>query len=166
LILDSSFVILMSDPLLEYRARLLDRLEAVVPELADAMAAIPESRWPDPVRQGGRSPHALVAHLRDMEREAYSPRLRRLLSEESPAFDPWDSPDWETEIYNPNEPLAQILADYAGLREAELQVLYALQPKEWSRTGRHFTLGRRSLQWWVERMLAYAEDSLSELRSK
>lgn len=156
----------MSDPLLEYRARLLDRLETVVPELADAIAAIPESRWPGPLPRGGRSPHALLAHLRDMEREAYSPRLRRLLSEESPTFDPWDSPDWEAEIYNPNEPLAQILADYAGLRESELQVLSTLQPSDWARSSRHTTLGSRTLQWWVERMLDYAEDRLSELRSK
>lgn len=156
----------MSDPLLEYRARLLDRLEAVVPELADAIAAIPESRWPGPLPRGGRSPHALLAHLRDMEREAYLPRLRRLLSEESPAFEPGDSPDWDTAIYNPNEPLTQVLADYAGLREAELQVLSTLQPSDWARSGRHATLGLRTLQWWVERMLAYAEDRLSELHSK
>lgn len=154
----------MSDPLLEYRARLLERLETVVSELADAIAAIPESRWPDPSPRGGRSPHALIAHLRDVEREAYLPRLRRLLNDDLPTFEVWDSPHWDTDVYNPNELITQILADYAGTREAELQLLQSLQPHDWTRVGRHASFGLRTLQWWVERLLEYAEEHLRELR--
>ncbi len=58
------------------------------------------------------------------------------------------------------------LADYAGLRESELQLLKPLRPADWARAGRHTTLGLRTLQWWVERMLEYAEEHLKELRSK
>jgi hypothetical protein len=101
-----------------------------------------------------------------VEREAYLPRLRRLLGEASPSFEPWDSPSWDSEVYDPHEPLTQILADYAGLRESELQLLKPLRPADWARAGRHTTLGLRTLQWWVERMLEYAEEHLKELRSK
>jgi hypothetical protein len=155
----------MADPIRDYRTRLLERLEAVVPDLADAIAAIPESRWHTVGDKTIRSPHALLAHLRDVEREAYSIRLKQLLQEDSPLFEQWDSPHWETATYNPNEPVTQILAEYAGLREAELQLLRPLGSKEWSRTGRHALLGRRTLQWWAERILENAEGRLKELHS-
>jgi hypothetical protein len=155
----------MNDPLLDYRARLLERLEAVLPELADAIAAIPESRWHETSGPGGRSAHAVVAHLRDVEREAYLVRLRRLVAEDAPVFQSWTPPDWEINDYNPGEPLADILAEYAGLREAELQLLRPLSPAAWARAGRHTTLGRRTLQWWTERILEYAEDRLQVLHS-
>src|SRR5258708_5669488 len=155
----------MASPLREYRARLLERLETVVPDLADAIAAIPEARWHSASDTTTRSPHALLAHLRDVEREAYSVRLRQLLEEESPAFEQWDSPHWETTLYDPHEPVTQILAEYAGLREAELQRLRPLGSREWARTGRHALLGRRTLQWWAERILENAEGRLKELHS-
>ena len=156
----------MSDPLLDYRARLLDRLESVVPDLADAVAAIPEERWPDPIRAEGRSPHAIVAHLRDVERHTYLIRLRRLLAEDLPTFEFFDPPDWAAEYYRPAEPMTAILADYAGLRETELQILRSLTPDQWGRRGRHLTFGARTVQWWAERMLESAEDRLRELRGR
>lgn len=153
----------MPSPLLDYRERLLERLETVVPDLADAIAAIPESRWHTPGEIGRRSPHALLAHLRDVEREAYAVRLKQLLEEDSPAFVQWDSPHWETTLYNPAEPVTHILTEYAGLREEELQILRPLSAKEWSRIGRHELLGRRTVQWWAERILENAENRLREL---
>jgi hypothetical protein len=155
----------MPDPLLEYRERLLERLEAVVPELADALAAIPASRWWTPI-DGGRSVHAQLAHLRDLERHAALARLRRLLAEDMPSFETWMSPEWDTTLYRPDEPVTDILADYAGLREAELQLLRGLAPADWARAGRHATLGRRTMLWWTERILEYADDCLRILRAQ
>ncbi len=156
----------MSDPLLDYRARLLDRLESVVPDLADAVAAIPEDHWPHPIRAEGRSPHAIVAHLRDVERHAYLIRLQCLLAEDQPTFELFDPPDWAAEYYQPGESMAAILADYAGVRETELHILRSLTPGQWARAGRHLTFGARTVQWWAERMLEYAEDRLRELKGR
>lgn len=155
----------MSSPLLDYRARLLERLETVVPDLADAIAAIPAARWHTPGALGKHSPHALLAHLRDVEREAYAARLKTLLQEDGPVFAQWDSPHWETTLYNPQEALTHILTEYASLREEELMLLRPLQPKDWSRTGRHALLGRRTVQWWAERILENAEGRLQDLRA-
>jgi hypothetical protein len=154
----------MTDPLIDYRARLLERLESVVRDLADAVAAIPADRWPEPVRAGARSPHAIVAHLRDVERYAYLNRLQRLIAEESPTFDSFDPANWENDHYNPAESMTSILADYAGLRETELQILRSLSPAGWARSARHATLGQRTVQWWAECMLDNAEGRLRELR--
>jgi hypothetical protein len=104
--------------------------------------------------------------LRDLERHAYSKRIQRLLAEDAPVFEPFDPPDWETSYYNPAESVESLLADYAQLRAAELQLLRPLTPAGWARAGRHLTLGTRTVQWWAERALAYAEDRLRELRNK
>ena len=154
----------MTDPLPDYRERLLDRLETVVRDIADAVAAIPEDRWPEPIHAGARSPHTIVAHLRDVERHAYLNRLQRLIAEESPAFDSFDPANWESDYHDPAESMTHLLSDYASLRETELQILRGLSPVGWARAGRHTTLGVRTVQWWAERMLDNAEDRLRELR--
>ncbi len=153
-----------TDPLLEYRDRLIERLETIVSDIADSVAAIPADRWHTPARAGLRSPHALLAQLRDMEGNVYLVRLQRLLAETDPVFEPFSPPNWHTDYYDPSEAMTQLLADYAGLREAELQILRSLKPADWSRTGRHATLGLRTMQWWVERMLEYSTERLLELK--
>jgi hypothetical protein len=152
------------DPLLDYRARLLDRLQAAVPELVETIGLIPEDRWLEPPGPGRRSAHAIVARLRDTERDAYLHRLRRLLKDDSPSFEPYDPPNWEVELYNPGEPMEVLLRDYATLREAELQLLRPLLPEGWARAGRHPSFGMRTVQWWTERILEFTQNSLNELR--
>ena len=156
----------MTDPLLEYRDRLISRLESIVPDIADSIAAIPESRWHEPIMPGARSPHAIVTRLRDVERNAYITRLQRLLNEAAPQFESFDPEAWEAEQYNPDEPMTTLLADYAGLREAELQLLRPLTPAGWIRSGRHITFGIRTVQWWAERILQHGEEHLRELRGR
>lgn len=156
----------MTEPLPEYRARLLNRLESVVPDIADSIAAISERRWHEPMLPGSRSPHAIAAHLRDVERQAYLIRLRRLLNEDSPEFESFDPLAWEAGNYDAAEPMTALLAGYAGLREIEMQLLRPLTPQDWARGGRHITFGIRRVQWWAERILAHAEDHLRELRGR
>ncbi len=152
------------DPLYEYRARLVERLETIVPEIADAVAAIPEGEWHIPLAPDERSPHAIVAHLRDTEAQPYLTRLRRMLKEDSTVFEPFDVERWEAGHYDPAEPMTRLLADYAATREAELQLLRNLPPQGWARSGRHMAFGARTVQWWVERMLEHARRHLLELR--
>lgn len=153
-----------TDPLLDYRARLIDRLAAIPTEIAAAVAAIPEDRLHTPINSGLRSPHALMARLRDQEQNVYISRLQRLLAGDDTMFVPFDPPDWETAYYNPAESMSQLLGDYTTLREAELQIIRTLKPTDWSRSGRHAILGIRTLQWWVERTLEYSTERLKELR--
>jgi hypothetical protein len=152
------------NPLIDYRQRLLERLETVPSDIADAIAAIPERDWHTPASDTLRSPHANLSLLRDMERHAFLARLQRLLAEDQPFFDLFYFPHWDEASYNPAEPMTQILADYSGLREAEMQILRSLTLQQWAREGRHTTLGLRTVQWWAERMLEYSEDRLKELR--
>jgi hypothetical protein len=153
------------DQLYDYRARLLDRLESIPDEIAQAARAIPSEKIHRPTQSGKMSPHQIVARLRNMEKHAYSARLQKLITEELPAMKTFPIDQWEAEHYDPSESVESILDDYATIRQTELHLLRALSPQDWNRSGRHNTFGLRTVQWWAERSLEYATIQLRELRN-
>lgn len=154
----------MDNPLYDYRARLIQRLESVVGEVGDAIAAVPEYRWHDRFNGHHRSPHLILSSLCAIERLAYTLRLRRLVTEESPTLDNFDPDRWQAEHYDSTLSMTTLLANYAGQREAQLQLLRPLSPEGWAREGRHPTFGLRTVQWWAERILEHSMVHLRELR--
>ena len=153
------------DQLYDYRARLLDRLESIPDEIAQAARAIPSQKIHRPTQSGKMSPHQIVARLRNMEKHAYSARLQKLITEELPAMKTFPIDQWEAEHYDPSESVESILDDYATIRQTELHLLSALSPQDWNRSGRHNTFGLRTVQLWAERSLEYATIQLRELRN-
>ena len=148
----------------EYRAALLERLQAQPAELAQAIAAIPEAEWQ--ARRASDRPtlHHLAAHLRDLEALAFLPRFRRVLAEANPQLNPFDSHHWSDKDYQPSEPMANILTDFARAREAALNLMQGMQPDDWSRLGFHPPSGWRTAQWWAERMYGHAQEHLAAIR--
>ncbi len=149
----------MSEQLYDYRARLLDRLESIAAEVAATVAEIPQSRWHEPVKPGGRTPHAILSSLCDVEQYAYSLRLQRILAEDAPALDAFTP-----QPSNPALAMADMLAEYKALRRAELELLRHLPPTGWARVGRHPAFGLRTAQWWAERTLEHSKRHWRELR--
>jgi hypothetical protein len=161
----------MSD-LNEYRSRLIARFERLPAEFAQAIAAIPEAEWwlrraPDlsGATFAGRTVHSLMAHTRDLEVQAYLPRLRRILAEDDPHLNAFPSHRWTEADYDATEPMEALLADYARAREEEVALLRGLPPAAWSRCGFHPPTGRRTFQWWVERALAHGHEHLADIRA-
>ena len=149
----------MSEQLYDYRSRLLGRLESIAAEVAEAIAGISESRWHEPVKPAGRSPHAIIFNLHDLERRAYILRLRRILSEDSPVLEALAEKDHDSSV-----PMTQLLAEYKEMRSAELELLSDLPPAGWTRIGRHPAFGLRTVLWWAERILEHSKRHLQELR--
>ena len=150
------------DQLFDYRARLLARLESQPGEAAARLAAIPEPEWYRPRGATGRSLHRLAAHVRDVESLAFLPRLRRILSEEQPVLEPFQSHDWSDGDYQPDEAMTHILAGWSQARAEVLDVLPGPAQAAWSRTGFHPPSGHRTLQWWAERIYDHARQHLLE----
>ncbi|MBI5715240.1 MAG: DinB family protein [Chloroflexi bacterium] len=153
------------DQLYDYRARLLDRLESIPDEIAQAARAVTPEKLRRPKPSGKMSPHQIVARLRNMEKHAYSARLQKIITEESPSMETFPIERWEAEHYDPSETVESILNEYVAIRQNELQLLRALSPRDWNRSGRHNTFGLRTVQWWAERSLEYATLQLRELRN-
>lgn len=138
----------------EYCERLLELLEEQPAEFSAAVRGAPSSS----------EVHQLMAHVRDLEVLALAPRLRRVLTEDSPHLEAFPSHHWSAEHYRADEPLADILNEFARTRAELVNTLRSLSPEDWARVGFHPPSGRRAALWWAERTLNHAREHLEEIR--
>src|SRR5262249_9099021 len=139
--------------LIEYRTRLIDKLDAAAVAFRDACLA---ARDPyAPIEEGGWNVHQLAVHIRDSDQQAYSLRARRTLQEENPLFSNFDGEAYLANHYDPKESLGDLLDGLVTSVRSLTVTLRQLPPEGWSRESRHETLGGGlTLQTWVERSLA------------
>jgi hypothetical protein len=149
-----------------YRQRLLNRMESVVEDLRRAASSASPEEWHVPKSDDQPSPHRLLAHLRSIEIQALAPRLKTILTEDHPNLVLFDDDRWMETHYRKDEPVDSIIDDYERIRQEELSWLTQMDPRAWSRTCRHPWFGVRTLQWWVEKTMAYAEEHLQDIISE
>ncbi len=83
-----------------------------------------------------------VCHLRDIEREGYAVRLRRLLAEDEPALPDVDGAKLARERDYQRQDFAAALAAFAETRRANVTAVESLSPDQLERAGL-FAGGRR-----------------------
>ncbi len=149
----------------EYRQRLLELYAAQPGALRAAYAAIPPEARLRPLERDGWTPHQVLAHVRDVELQAFLPRIERILAEEDPALPDFDEGAWMEARYDPAEDHQAILEAFTKARARGSGLLRDLPPEGWNRCGRHPFFGRRTLQWWVEYAVSHAQDHISQLRT-
>ncbi len=123
----------------------LETLRATPAKLKAVLKEVPRAvlRWtPAP---GKWSILEILGHLRDMERDAYIARYRRILSEETPNL-----PDVNGDLYAlENDYRSQkpggLLREWTRLRRESLKLLSKVKPQEWERAGIHETAGRLTM---------------------
>ena len=150
--------------LIEYRSKLLDRLEAGADEFRAACLAVG-----DPfkaVDEGGWNTHKLAAHTRDVDKVVYGMRIRRTAQEDNPEFPNFDADEWIAANYNADEPLASILDELSASIKQTASMLRELPQEAWSRESSHVTYGGGfTLQTWVERALAHIQEHLETVQN-
>jgi uncharacterized damage-inducible protein DinB len=87
----------------------------------------------------------IVAHMRDMERDAYIARYRRILAEENPTL-----PDINGDFIALRDDyrglkLSDLLRDFVKLRKECLKLLKSVKSAQWDRIGTHETAGPLSM---------------------
>ncbi len=95
-----------------------------------------------------------ICHLRDIEREGYSVRLRRLLDEEQPVLPDIDGTRLARERGYNSQSIATALEDFAAERMGNVGLILGLLPEQFSRAGLLETVGHIT----VERLLAIIEE--------
>ncbi len=103
----------------------------------------------------------VVAHLAELERTDWMPRVQRLLEfGETRAFDPVDRAAFRRNARGKS--LARLLGEFARLREKNLRDVRALKlgPRDFGRHGVHPALGRVTLS---ELIAAWAVHDLTHL---
>lgn len=87
----------------------------------------------------------IVAHLRDMERDAYLARYRRILAEDNPTL-----PDLDGDLIALRDDyrsmkLPDLMRDFVKLRKECLRLLKSVKSAQWDRVGTHETAGPLSM---------------------
>jgi len=149
--------------LLDYRVKLIDRLEATTEEFHKACLAVD-----DPfkaVDEDGWNTHQLAAHARDVDKVVYGMRIHRTVEEDNPVFQDFDADQWMAAHYNADEPLASILNELSASVKETSAMLRELSPETWSRESSHEIYGGGfTLQTWVERGLAHLQEHLETVK--
>lgn len=131
---------------------ILDELQAFPRFLVRALDELGDPgarRRPDPA---GWSLDEQLWHLADLEREAWSVRIERVLAEEAPALADFDgNAAAAARDYNAKDPYNGLLR-FQSARQSNLARLRALSAREWQRTGVLEHVGSVSLAQIAQRM--------------
>jgi len=146
----------------EYREKLIARLGEAADEFCGECRAFTD---PFKVVEGKWTLHQIASHVRVVDREVYSTRIRRTLAEENPEFEVFDPDAWMAEQYRREEPLDGILEAFSANVKDLCAGLHHLPREAWSRESRHAHQGGGlTLQLWVERNLAHVEEHLRAVK--
>lgn len=135
------------------KERLLWNLRSLPNELQDLIGDLDEDtlRWrPIPDKWSIKE---IMCHLRDMEREAYLARYRRMLAEDNPRLPNVDQNRIAYEGDYINQDAKAAFAEFKQLRAETIQTLDAALAENWSRSGIHEVDGPLTIEQMVTRQI-------------
>jgi hypothetical protein len=104
-----------------------------------------------------------ICHLRDLEREGYSIRVQKLLTEAHPQLPDFDGDKIAAERnYNQQDPLT-VLTDFKKARQQNVAILKSLTPRQLENSGELEGIGAITLEGLMCLMLQHDENHLKEL---
>jgi hypothetical protein len=143
-------------------AALIERFRTGMADLEDSLAGATDADLDRPQPAGEWTARQVVHHLADSESMAYI-RLRRLLAEDDPIIDGYDEPEWARRLHY-DRPIEGSVAVVRAVRIASLQLLEALTPAEWQRTGTHSESGPYSVDRWLRIYAGHTHDHAAQIR--
>lgn len=133
------------------RRAYLDVLATTPGRLRAAVKGVPKKLLTWSPAPGKWSILEIVGHLRDMEREAYLERYRRILEEDRPSLPDVDGDQLALERDYRSLRLAEVVRDWAAARKQCLQLLKRVKREQWGRVGVHETAGPLTVEQFLER---------------
>jgi hypothetical protein len=122
----------------------VERAQAGPPAVRDALKGLSED---DARRKPGIGKLSIIEHLchmLDMERDVFSVRLRRVLTEENPRLEPVDQEHVLDESRWRDRTYASILEEWERLRLENVQLVGRTGETEWARPVRHPDVGDKA----------------------
>ncbi|PYN34869.1 MAG: hypothetical protein DMD98_09635 [Candidatus Rokuibacteriota bacterium] len=129
----------------EHRA-ILERMRSSAGVVRRAVEAAPPARFAVPPREGEWSAQETLTHLRDIVVHVHGLRIRRLLYDESPLFADFDEEGYRRARLERSEATGDLLATIVAEHDQLARLLQTLPDAEWSRQGRHPSLGAMSIE--------------------
>jgi uncharacterized damage-inducible protein DinB len=133
---------------------------ARVAEIAKGLDADRLRRRPE---EGEWSMKEVLAHLRDLERDLFLPRLRRILEEERPRFESFDPEAWARSRDHREGSFARDLEEFAAARARTIAFLEALPDSAVARVGLSAHFGPVTLAQYATHVTDHDLDHLGQL---
>ena len=144
------------------RPQLLVQYRTGLAAVLDALADITDAELDQPAPDGGWTARDVAHHLADSETNGFI-RLRRLIAEEEPVIVAYDQDLYARQVHY-DRPIASSLAVLAAVRASSLELLEALTPQEWQRSGQHSDSGRYSVDDWLAIYARHPHDHAAQIR--
>ncbi|HEX4897375.1 MAG TPA: DinB family protein [Candidatus Limnocylindrales bacterium] len=144
------------------RARLIERYRSGMADLQDALADITESELDRPQSSGEWTARQVVHHLADGEAMSYT-RLRRLVADDDPVIQGYDEPTFARRLHY-DRPIESSLAVVAAVRASSLDLMAAMTPTDWAKSGTHSDIGPYTVDRWLEIYADHVHDHADQIR--
>jgi len=152
------------------------RLPLAIPEMVAALRATPgrvaeiakglsAEELRDRPKEGEWCMKEVMAHLRDLERDLFLPRLRRILAEERPAFESFDPAAWARSRDHREGSFERDLEEFAAARAQTLTFLQALPDSAVARIGLSGYFGPVTLAQYATHVVDHDLEHLGQLRA-
>ncbi len=112
------------EELYAYRRQMMAQARAQVQRLAGGVEKIDPESMHTPLEEGGWSAHQVLVHMRDVEQQAFWPRVEDMLQHDQPELQYFDEGAWMQEHYDEQEDVQAILD---GFQEARMKMLAAVE---------------------------------------
>jgi len=144
------------------RAAQLERYASGADEVLAALDGATDDELDRRPPGGAWTAREITHHLADSESMAYI-RLRRLIAEDDPVIQGYDEPEWARRLHY-DRPIASSVAVLGAVRAASHQLLTALTPDEWQRTGSHSESGPYSVGRWLDIYAEHGHEHADQIR--
>jgi hypothetical protein len=144
------------------RAALIERYRSGMADLEDALAGVTEAELDRPQSSGEWTARQVVHHLADSESMAYT-RLRRLVADDDPVIQGYDEPEWARRLHY-DRPIETSVAVVAAVRASSLDLMAAMTPADWAKSGTHSEIGPYTVDRWLEIYAGHTHDHADQIR--
>ena len=142
---------------------ILDRIRTSAAAVRRAVASVPTDGLTRPPRAGEWSVLETLTHLRDVVVHVQGLRIRRLLYERAPLFADFDEESYRRASLARGESAADLIETIVAEHEQVARLLRNLDDADWSREGRHPTLGTMSIERLARQMGEHTEEHVAQI---
>jgi hypothetical protein len=142
---------------------ILERMRSSAGAVRRAVKAAPPGRFARPPRDGEWSALETLTHLRDVVVHVHGLRIRRLLYEDAPLFADFDEEGYRRASLTRGEATDDLLETIVAEHEQLARLLESLPDAEWSREGRHPSLGAMSIELLARRVGEHAGEHAAQI---
>ena len=145
------------------RAGRIERYRSAMADLDDALAGVTDAELDAAQPAGEWTARQIVHHLADSETMSFT-RLRRLVAEDEPMIQGYDEPLFARRLHY-ERPIATSLAVVGAVRASSLDLMAAMTPADWAKSGTHSEMGGAyTVERWLEIYAEHVHEHADQIR--